>query len=167
MSALRPLHFSDEFVISCGTVPLDLHARKVLLILHGKKGEYLLPKGRKDVGEGLEATALRETYEETGFRCKLLPLSFPTLATNQVAGGLVTEPLAVTQRITQGKLKIILWYAAQADSTAKQVDGTQMEDEDLTSVWVDVPEVASTLTFEDDRAIASKVIELAFESGLL
>lgn len=85
----RTLHFSDAFVISCGTVTLDLKARKVLLIRWRDKNEHLLPKGRKDVGETLEQAALRETYEETGYRVRLLPLEISTLATvpaSEIAG---------------------------------------------------------------------------------
>jgi 8-oxo-dGTP pyrophosphatase MutT (NUDIX family) len=56
---------------------------KVLDIYLRKTGEYCLPKGRKDVGEQLEATAVRETYEETGYIVEVLPHQLTTLATPQ------------------------------------------------------------------------------------
>jgi hypothetical protein len=67
------------------------------------------------VGEQLEATAIRETYEETGYKIELLPLQLTTLATlhgnddfrSAIPGG-ATEPVVVTQRMAQGVLKIIL-----------------------------------------------------------
>ena len=158
------MHFSDKFAISCGTVTLDLRARKVLVIIWRKNGEYLLPKGRKDIGEGLETTALRETFEETGFNCQLLPHSFPTLATMDPAktideeGQSTVEPFAVTQRTTDGKLKIIFWYLAQADSTTPKTHGTQMADEDFETVWVEEAKVLEKLTFNEDRAVAGKAI---------
>lgn len=110
----RSLHLSESFVISCGTVTLDIDRSKVLVIYLRKTGEYCFPKGRKDVGERLEATAVRETYEETGYIVELLPLQLTTLATlhgiddvrSALPGG-TTEPIAVTQRTTQGVLKII------------------------------------------------------------
>lgn len=37
---------------------------KVVVIHHPPSGIWFLPKGRKDVGETLEQTALREVYEE-------------------------------------------------------------------------------------------------------
>lgn len=51
---------------------IDVERGKVLLIRSRKTGEYLLPKGRKDLGEPLEQPALRETFEETGVRVALL-----------------------------------------------------------------------------------------------
>jgi 8-oxo-dGTP pyrophosphatase MutT (NUDIX family) len=58
-------------------------ARKSLeacILWHSERSEYLLPKGRKDRGESLEQTALRETFEETGYPCKLLPVDMVTRA---------------------------------------------------------------------------------------
>lgn len=37
---------------------------KVLVLYDTKQKYWFLPKGRKDVGESLEETALREAYEE-------------------------------------------------------------------------------------------------------
>jgi len=165
MAATRSLHFSEKFAISCGTVTLDLKTRKVLIILWLKNGEYLLPKGRKNVGEGLEATALRETFEETGFKPTLLPHPFPTLATTDpspthiVTEQSTVEPFAVTQRTTDGKLKIIFWYLAESDSTAPKSQGTQMEDEDFDTLWVDEAKVVETLTFEEDKVVAAQAIK--------
>ncbi|EHL01213.1 hypothetical protein M7I_2910 [Glarea lozoyensis 74030] len=65
MTTTRSTHFSDQFVISCGTVTLDLAARKVLILLWRKNGEYLLPKGRKDIGEDIQMTALHSTETKT------------------------------------------------------------------------------------------------------
>lgn len=75
------MHLSSNFVISCGTLTLDLRHRKILLLKWLPSNEVLLPKGRKDIGESLETTALRETYEETGLRVDLLPTNAETLQT--------------------------------------------------------------------------------------
>ena len=157
------MHFSDEFVISCGTVTLDLQARKVLVLFSRKAGEYLLPKGRKDIGEGLETTALRETFEESGYTCPLLPHTLPTLAPTSIAnqvdsGRVTTEPFAVTQRTTNEVLKVIFWYLAQAYSSATQTEDTQMEDEDFETIWAEDGKALELLTFEDDRAIARRAM---------
>jgi 8-oxo-dGTP pyrophosphatase MutT (NUDIX family) len=75
------MHLSSNFVISCGTITLDLRHRKILLLKWLPANEVLLPKGRKDIGESLETTALRETYEETGLRVNSLPINAETLQT--------------------------------------------------------------------------------------
>lgn len=155
----RSLHFSSNFVISCGTVTLDIQAHKVLIILCRKTKEYLLPKGRKDINEDTPTTAIRETYEETGYKCELLPHAFLILAPDAVAGSLTTEAFVVSQRTTDGVLKIIFWYLAQGDSASAKEEGTQMVDEDYESLWVGENDVLGMLTFDDDRAIAAKAME--------
>ena len=125
----------------------------------------MLPKGRKDIDESLEETALRETFEETGIRVQLLPVDINSLATlppsikTEDRPEAVTEPIAVTQRTTrQGILKIIFWYVAAADSTTVPEEGTQQENEDFDTVWSDFDNVGSTLSFDEDRSIAEAAI---------
>ncbi|KFZ16187.1 hypothetical protein V502_05209 [Pseudogymnoascus sp. VKM F-4520 (FW-2644)] len=156
---------SEAFVISCGTITLDPVERKVLLIRWNKNGEIFLPKGRKNIGEGLEDATVRETYEETGFRVTILPLPIPTLATPGTAVGqaneLNTEPIAFSQRLTDNNtLKLIFWFSARGDSTATPESGTQEEGEDFDPIWVDLDSVIETLTFADDRRIAERLISL-------
>lgn len=160
-SALTRL--SDTFVISCGTITLDPVRAKMLLIRWKKNGEVFLPKGRKNINETLEDTAIRETYEETGARVSLLPLRIQTLATPGAAVNpaceLITEPVAFSQRLTDGGiLKLIFWFAAEGDSTAAHDVGTQQEGEDFDPVWLDLENAVQALTFDDDKKIAEKVI---------
>ncbi|KAI8722450.1 Nudix hydrolase domain-containing protein [Fusarium sp. LHS14.1] len=161
----RSLHFSDQFVISCGTVSLDVERSKVLLVRCRRRGEYMLPKGRKDVDESLEEAALRETYEESGIRVQLLPVDINSLATLPSSTKIedppraITEPIAVNQRVTrQGILKIIFWYVAAADSTTTPEEGTQQENEDFDTVWADFDNVGSILSFYEDLCIAEAAI---------
>ncbi|RYP58989.1 hypothetical protein DL769_008726 [Monosporascus sp. CRB-8-3] len=158
----KSLYFSDRFAISCGTVSIDPERSKVLLIRRRKTGEVFLPKGRKDLGETFEETATRETFEETGIPVQLLPVEIKTLATSPSSSsttgaehpGAITEPIAVAQRVTDGKLKIIFWFVASGDSTAVRQEGTQQENEDFDTLWVHFDHVESTLSFDDDRGIA-------------
>ncbi|KAK2763741.1 hypothetical protein FQN54_009357 [Arachnomyces sp. PD_36] len=169
MTSDRSLHLSDSFVISSGTVTVDLVHKKLLLIYWRTTGEYFLPKGRKDIGETLEQNALRETFEETGHRVELLPLKIETLATvpesdsSKTQGKendtLVTEPVAVQQRVTKEKtLKIIFWFAAKGDSAEKQEKRVQQEGEEFDTVWMSFEDGLKTLSFEDDRRIAERVL---------
>ncbi|KAK1141865.1 hypothetical protein N8T08_008378 [Aspergillus melleus] len=170
----RSLHLSDTFCISCGTVTLDTARSKVLLIRWIKNQEIYLPKGRKNIGETLEDAALRETYEETGSRVTLFPLPIPTLATPagdvdavEQPSSATTEPVAVSQRLVHGKLKIIFWFAARGDSTAVPDTGTQQESEDFEPLWVDLDSGVQSLAFDDDRQIARSVINIVSTSGHL
>lgn len=162
--SFRAFHTSDRSVISCGTVSLDLTHKKLLLVRTRSTNETFLPKGRKDENECLKTAALRETYEETGCPATILPLKVPTNVTNRSGEGEHTEPIAITQRVTDGILKIIFWYAASVDSQALPDKGTQQEGEDFESVWVDWSQASNALTFADDGGIAQLAIRAA--SGL-
>lgn len=81
---------ANGFYLACGTVTVDPSRRKVLTILDRPTGAYLLPRGRKDWAETPEATAERETLEETGVRCTLLPVPLSTRAT--VPSAAVRDP---------------------------------------------------------------------------
>lgn len=126
---------SEAFVISCGTITLDVLERKVLLIRWKNNGEIFLPKGRKNIGESLEDAAIRETYEETGFQVAIAPLRVPTLATpgtavDEQVDGLNTEPIAftsVSQTTTYSSLysgslqrETQLWHLSQEHRTKER-----------------------------------------------
>ena len=54
---------ATEFVLGAGVVTIQQSTGKVVVVENGE-GRWFLPKGRKDEGESLEKTALREGYEE-------------------------------------------------------------------------------------------------------
>jgi 8-oxo-dGTP diphosphatase len=65
-----------ERPVPCAGV-VCLRGDQVLLIRRGKaplKGEWSLPGGRMEMGEGVAQTALRELEEETGVSAELLGL---------------------------------------------------------------------------------------------
>ncbi|OBS17844.1 hypothetical protein FPOA_09573 [Fusarium poae] len=128
-----------------------------------KTGEYMLPKGRKDIGENLQETALRETFEETGIKAQILPVPITSVATTPQGRdrpSKITEPIAVSQRVDKNSvLKIMFWYVATADSTIAPEQGTQQEGEDFDPVWVSFGDVESTVSWEDDRRIVSKAVD--------
>lgn len=64
-----------EFCASAFVVnPID---KKILLCHHKTFNRWVQPGGHIEVGETPEETALRETYEETGVRIKLIGDRFP------------------------------------------------------------------------------------------
>jgi 8-oxo-dGTP pyrophosphatase MutT (NUDIX family) len=73
---------STNFLICSGSI-LFASTRaplQICLLHHTERNEWLLPKGRKDRGECVPATAIRETFEETGYPCRQLPLDMVTRA---------------------------------------------------------------------------------------
>jgi len=166
-------YLAGFFVISAGCV-LFRHnpsskALEICILHHLRRDEWLLPKGRKDRGETIEEAALRETYEETGFKCKFWPQKMPTRApapgvdnvhTTQIVDNLV-EPIGITIRdLGKGATKIIFWFIAKAEDGVQKVDGTQMATENFDSMFVDAQEAAGRLTFESDRDIVRRAVAL-------
>jgi len=56
---------------------VDPYTKKILLCHHRKFDRWVQPGGHIEDNELPEETALRETYEETGYRIKLLGERFP------------------------------------------------------------------------------------------
>ena len=56
------IHATD-FLLGAGVVIIQPSTAKVVLVTD-KRERWFLPKGKKDKGESLEQTALREAYEE-------------------------------------------------------------------------------------------------------
>src|ERR1051325_6597066 len=61
--------------------------KQMLLLFKRSKGELMLPKGHVEPGESLEATALRETREETGYRNLRVQTNLGTLHAEFVREG--------------------------------------------------------------------------------
>ena len=56
---------------------IDPYTKKILLIKHKKNGRWTQPGGHLEGNETPEEAALREVYEETGLRVKLIGERFP------------------------------------------------------------------------------------------
>lgn len=117
---------SEQFVISAGCVLFRPKTEEICLVQSSSetsKDQWLLPKGRKNVGEPIPETAVREVLEETGCQCSLWPLKMPTRGTPPDDLGSVPdvsrvveccEPIAIQQRRTKhGHQKLIFWYIAR------------------------------------------------------
>ena len=150
---IAPFIGSSQFYIGCGTLTVDPRARKYLAIHDAASGDLHLPRGRKDWGERMETTAERETFEESGFRTRLLPSHAATRATPPrraaadpthphhavlraarfSAGGDVassdaglTEPFALIPHFQPGgALALVFFFLGLGDSTAVRVPGEE------------------------------------------
>ena len=78
------VHFQEQYFIStidsifqksCGVVPFRRAGvePEFLLLFQRGSGTWSFPKGHMETGETEERTALRELFEETGFRTRLIP----------------------------------------------------------------------------------------------
>lgn len=162
---------STDFCICAGTVTFKGRGddRRVLVILNEKYTDDLwqLPKGRKNIGEdALCSTALRETYEETGYKVQLLSKNILTRATmakgRQEPGPIYeaqsAEPIAMVHYtepfpgLEGGPVtKVCFFYVATVRDDALPVANTQDTDEVLKAYWLTCADALERLTFGAER----------------
>ena len=63
---------ATDFILGAGVVIIQPSTAKIVLVTDNRE-RWFLPKGRKDKGESLEQTALREAYEEVNGHSPLPP----------------------------------------------------------------------------------------------
>lgn len=164
---------SEQFVESCGTV-LFISSKpanaKVCLVNLLRTNEWMLPKGRRNIGESRKEAAVREVAEETGLQCRLLPV---TMSTRACAAGDppdvpdeartqidITEPFMCTVReLPKGNgAKLIWWYIAvlEYDAYSRKGPGeAQFKPE-----FFAADDAVQKLHFESDREVLRKAIEI-------
>ena len=179
-------HPSFGYTISVGTVTMDFAANKVLTIWNKRLQIFQLPKGRKNIGEGMLNGSIRETYEETGVRVRALPLSISTRATVQEMGEDGTpSKTAKSPQVTHGVLnnefvgavhypdpqsdapaiKSMFYFAAVADSTVEPDRGTSEAYEKLETHWLPVSEIPRKLRFQAEIWVVQKALRDAINCG--
>ncbi|KAB5522178.1 hypothetical protein GE09DRAFT_1230239 [Coniochaeta sp. 2T2.1] len=184
---------STDFYLAAGTVTIDPTQQKVLIIHDLSTDTFQLPRGRKDWADCLPRTAIRETFEETGYCPRLLAVPLSTRATlpqsalvdsehvyhaasrsarfdksgDVLLSGsvrLAEEPFAVMQHYqTNGALAIVSWFVGFADSRAEREIGTQMADEEYESRWVGYEDAVGMMVDEAYADVVRRVVELAME----
>ena len=63
---------ASNFIIGCSPILFHLPTLSVVLVHDTYSNHFFLPRGRKDRNESLQSCALREGYEESGYRGELL-----------------------------------------------------------------------------------------------
>ncbi|KAK5719917.1 hypothetical protein LTR15_007190 [Elasticomyces elasticus] len=161
---------AEHFVESAGAILVNVTTRQICVVQDKASKEWLLPKGRRNCGESRQAAALREAFEETGYQSQLLPLTMRTRAPPvvEVVGQHYSdeirthyeacEPFMVTCRQLGGEqgLKLIWWYIAAIDDRVVRQDGEDQFRVEL----IDFDQAVSQLTFEGDREIVRKAVDL-------
>lgn len=176
---------SHQFVNCAGSIlfrHLPNQPLQICFLHYRTKDEWLLPKGRQDLGESLAHAALRETFEETGYPCRLLPVNMLTRATEsgvdakdhpRFVNG-CTEPFTVSIRhVSEKDVKFIWWFITVVpDVGGEKRENTQMQSENFESVFCDVglggdieddatwDTTVARLTFANDREVAKNALKL-------
>ncbi len=124
---------------SCGGVVYRKRCgnTEILLVKHLKTGGWSFPKGHMEPGESEEQTALREIKEETNIDAVIDDASFRE-----------TAVYTLRHDIT----KQVVYFLARAVS----FDCVKQEEEIAEARWVELGQVSSVLSYDNDRIIMNK-----------
>ncbi|MCJ1398157.1 hypothetical protein MMC11_001354 [Xylographa trunciseda] len=111
---------SSRFVIGAGVAIFHLATARVVVCWHSADRYWFLPKGRRDAGEGTNAGAEREGFEESGYRNRLLPLPLltrqprPHNVAEAERSPFVTDPVLMQLApVRRGCQYVLFWYIAE------------------------------------------------------
>ena len=165
-------HFSENCVESAGAVLFHLSTKRICMLHLTSKDEYLLPKGRRNIGESRQQAAFRELEEETGYASYLLPVTMPSRAppaieTEQSSDQVrtytaVVEPISVQIRQLKDdarEIKLIWWFAA-AINEEKPVKEDRPGGERYEVKFYSYEEAVTRLTYQPDRELVGRVLQL-------
>jgi 8-oxo-dGTP diphosphatase len=128
---------ADAEVLAAGGVVVRDDGR-IAVIHRPRYDDWSLPKGKLDAGESFEQGALREVWEETGVR------------------GRIVAELAPTRYVDRkGRDKVVQWYRMDIDGAAPEFAPNDEVDE---LRWLTPAEALELLDYDHDRTLVETVV---------
>jgi len=125
---------TEQVVAAGGVVVRD---GSVALVHRPKYGDWSLPKGKLEPGEGYEEAALREVEEETGVRCRLV---------REVGSSRYRDPKGRDKLVRYWLMEVV---GERPFEPTKEVDEVR---------WVPVGEATELLSHPRDREVVSEAV---------
>lgn len=113
---------------------------RIAVIHRPRYGDWTLPKGKLDPGEGFEAAALREVFEETGLRCRL---------------GEELSPARYADR--KGRSKLVRFWLMEPEGETPFEPNDEVDE----LRWATAHEALALLDYEHDRELISEALPAA------
>ena len=166
---------SEQFVESVGAILFRMATHEICILHLLKKDEYILAKGRRNCGETRQDTAVRELTEECGFPCRLLNVNMSTRAPPAIEDEQlgdearfysgICEPFTLQiRRFGEGNVKLIWWYIAAVNEDEPSHDRQQLEKDKFAAEFYSFADILEKLTFQMDRDMVKKAIEIVTNS---
>ncbi|RRJ87513.1 NUDIX hydrolase [Gulosibacter macacae] len=134
----------DTTVYAAGALLWRVEAGKirVLLIHRERHGDYSLPKGKVDAGETLPETAVREVWEETGYRVALgAPLGF------------------IDYVLPSGRPKEVHYWSCEIGEADYQAHEFRPNSEVDQLEWMSPKKALARLSYERDREVVQLLLD--------
>jgi 8-oxo-dGTP diphosphatase len=127
-----------EVLAAGGVVVRDAGPESRIVVIHRPKyGDWTLPKGKLDPGEGFEQAALREVEEETGLRCEL-----------------GRELGSVSYSDRKGRSKLVRYWLM------RPLGGEFEPNDEVDELrWLDRQDAGEVLTYDHDVELVSAALE--------
>jgi 8-oxo-dGTP diphosphatase len=122
-------------VVAAGAVVLRRRGRQVLVVHRPRYDAWAWPQGKREPGEHVVVTAVREVHEETGLRVRL--------------GRPLPQQL---YQLDDGRAKSVRYWVARGRGSTDVRHFTADDEVDAVR-WIDVEEAQQLLTYDDDRAL--------------
>ena len=168
------LYTSEAYAEGAGTVLFRLATREICVLRSRGRDERVLPRGRRRVGEPPADAAVRETAEETGFSCRLLPVNMSSWAlppggeheqemeTEMDGPRLhkgVCEPIGLQLRREDDVVELVWWFVAAVNEGEPRSRRPEERERERPGVgFLGYEDALATLTSADDRALVEKAI---------
>lgn len=142
---------SSDIIVAAGAVCWRVeNGELTILLVHRKaQADVSLPKGKVDRGESTPQTAVREIEEETGLRVSLGP------------------PLgSIEYTIAGDRNKVVHYWTAEVSDEAIALSSFSPNHEIASLEWLPVGKARQALSYERDREVLDRFVELVSTSGL-
>lgn len=131
---------------------IDPNNKKILLVKHKEFKKWVQPGGHLEYNETPEETAVREVYEETGIKVKILGDRFPREDD-------FIRPLGIQCNRKDGYMQIdVLYYGVPIGNIDPVVD----DEETIAAKWFSREELDALNVFEDIKITMDYLINQVF-----